>query len=225
MRLPASVAWFALIALPVAAQVRGIPPSVTSLGGSHSPGIPASVTSINNRPFCCATTAFPDTVFQLGTSFGRHPRFRIDARFGRPVFQPVFIEVPVAVPVQVPVIMVPVGDPNAEVVDDTPRRVVRRRIVEEDSADDAGSHARNAPAPQPQPALEAKPLPATVLVFRDGHRVEVRDYAISGDTFYDLSNGLTKKIRLADLDLEATAKVNDERGVPFSVPATPRPSL
>ena len=65
---------------------------------------------------------------------------------------------------------------------------------------------------------EAKPLPATVLIFRDGHRAEVRDYAIAGDTFYDLSNGLTRKIRLADLDLDATAKANDERGISFNPP-------
>jgi hypothetical protein len=226
MRSRRLLASLILMALPAAAQVRGIPPSVTSLGGSHSPGIPASVTSINNHPICCQTTAFPNTVFRLGTNFGHHTRFRINANFGggfvQPFIgggfvQPLYVEVPV--PVQVPVVVV--ADPNADAVDDAPRRVVHRRVIEEDAPADPAPRV----AAQPQPPLPPpKPLPATVLIFKDGHRVEVHDYAISGDTFYDLGNGLTKKIKLSDLDLDATAKVNEDRGVPFTVPLI-KPSL
>jgi hypothetical protein len=221
MRLRGLLVVIALVALPAVAQIRGIPPSVTSLGGSHSPGIPASVSSINNTPIgCCVRTAFPDTVFRLGTNFGHHPRFRFDARFGgpffQPGFQPLFIEVPVAVPVQVPVLMVPVADPNAE-AEDTPRRVTRRHV---DYDDDQPQRREPVITEMPQSApAPAKPLPATVLVFRDGHQVEVHDYAISGDSFYDLSNGLIKKIPLTQLDLGATVKINEERGVPFTLPS------
>jgi hypothetical protein len=67
---------------------------------------------------------------------------------------------------------------------------------------------------RPQPGLE----PATALVFRDQHVEEVRNYAIAGGTLWVLNEQAGKKISLTDLDLIATAKVNDVRGVDFQVP-------
>jgi len=65
----------------------------------------------------------------------------------------------------------------------------------------------------------AAPSPATVLVFRDQHKQEITNYAISGGTLWVLSDHLaTKKIPLNELDLAATTKANDERGVEFQVP-------
>jgi hypothetical protein len=61
--------------------------------------------------------------------------------------------------------------------------------------------------------------PETVLVFKDGHQQEVANYAIVGATLYDLSDGHTKKVGLGDLDLTATVKQNDDRGVEFKLPA------
>ncbi len=77
-----------------------------------------------------------------------------------------------------------------------------------------------AQAQQTQPAQPAHdvPVPATVLVFRDQHRQEVVNYAIANGTLWVLNEQTAKKIPLADLDLSATAKVNDERGVEFQVP-------
>jgi len=61
--------------------------------------------------------------------------------------------------------------------------------------------------------------PATVLVFRDQHRQEIMNYAISGGTLWVLNDHVAaKKIPLNELDLAATAKANDERGVEFQVP-------
>ena len=40
-----------------------------------------------------------------------------------------------------------------------------------------------------------------------------------GSTLYDLSSGHRQKIALSDLDLSATAKQNDDRGVDFQLPA------
>jgi hypothetical protein len=57
-----------------------------------------------------------------------------------------------------------------------------------------------------------------VLVFKDGHQAEVQNYAIVAGTLFDLGAGRTHKIQLADLDLPATRKVNDDRGVDFQVP-------
>ncbi len=73
-----------------------------------------------------------------------------------------------------------------------------------------------------QPREEARadaPEPATVLVFRDRRKQEVQNYAIVGQTLWNFSGQRTQKIPIADLDLAATAKANDERGVDFKVPA------
>ncbi|HXX01791.1 MAG TPA: hypothetical protein VEJ00_11280, partial [Candidatus Acidoferrales bacterium] len=60
----------------------------------------------------------------------------------------------------------------------------------------------------------------TVLVFKDGEKLEVGNYAIVGATLFDLSPGHHRKITLADLDLDATQKLNDDRGVIFQLPAS-----
>ena len=71
-----------------------------------------------------------------------------------------------------------------------------------------------APAAQEPVADE----PRTVLVFKDGHQQEVANYAIVGATLYDLSDGRAKKVGLDDLDLTATVKQNDDRGLDFKLP-------
>ena len=72
----------------------------------------------------------------------------------------------------------------------------------------------------PAPAIpDAKPGVPTTLVFRDGHKQEVTNYAIMGQTVYVFGDR-TKKIALADLDIPATVKVNDDEGVEFQVPKT-----
>jgi hypothetical protein len=76
------------------------------------------------------------------------------------------------------------------------------------------------PPPPPGPAPEVADQPETVLVFKDGHQASVDNYAIVGSTLYDLSGGKRHKIPLADLDLNATAQRNDDRGVDFEVPTS-----
>jgi hypothetical protein len=73
-------------------------------------------------------------------------------------------------------------------------------------------------AAQPAAPVAAPPereLPLTVLVYRDGHRSEVRSYGIVGQTLWIFSEERAEKIPLAQLDLDATRKVNDERGIEF----------
>lgn len=69
------------------------------------------------------------------------------------------------------------------------------------------------------PDLEP-PSPSTLLVFKDGHQLEIGNYAIVGITLFDLTPGHSRKIPLANLDLEATQKQNEERGVTFQVPTS-----
>jgi len=60
--------------------------------------------------------------------------------------------------------------------------------------------------------------PATALVFRDQHVEEVHNYAISGGNLWVINDSAAKKIPLAQLDIAATVKMNDDRGVDFQVP-------
>jgi hypothetical protein len=74
-----------------------------------------------------------------------------------------------------------------------------------------------------QPPSELAPA---VLVFRDGRKEEVSSYTIVNGTMYTkadywTSGSWTKKIQIADLDLPATLRLNQERGVKFALPAGP----
>ena len=60
--------------------------------------------------------------------------------------------------------------------------------------------------------------PLTILVFKDGHQLEVQNYAVIADVLYDLTPGHRRKVALAELDLSATAAQNDDRGVVFALP-------
>jgi hypothetical protein len=79
-------------------------------------------------------------------------------------------------------------------------------------------------ASKPTPAANPQPVPeqqSTVLVFRNGKRLEVRNYAIVGDQVVNLSGKGPRKIALSDLDLNATSRVNDDRAVGFRLPTNP----
>jgi hypothetical protein len=205
--------------------VHGVPPSVTSLnfGGQPGPrGLPASVTSLG----------FGDSRFAFNRPFRtNHPfgfRHRNNFGFSRPFFGDV-VAVPYAYPVYV---MEPGVDDSME--DDYlggptifdrrgPGQDYRRPQPQPREEREEGEDYRTRPEePAPaatQPAPE-KPVPQqpTVLVFRDGHQSEVLNYAIVGETLYELSDGRAKKVAIAELDLSATVKQNDERGVDFRVP-------
>jgi hypothetical protein len=91
------------------------------------------------------------------------------------------------------------------------------------------AHAQNQSS-QDQPSEDASvaqsgvdpapefPQSPTTLVFKDGHQLEVENYAIVAHTLYDLTPGRPRKIALTDLDLPATEKQNDDRGVSFQLP-------
>ena len=73
-----------------------------------------------------------------------------------------------------------------------------------------------APAPRPEAKLE-QDLPV-VLVFLDRHIQEVKNYAVAHEMLIVLDGSRRTKYPLADIDLAATMKLNDERGVDFEVP-------
>lgn len=68
-------------------------------------------------------------------------------------------------------------------------------------------------------------LPA-VIVFRDGRQEEVGSYTIVGMVMYAgkdywTDGTWTEKVQLADLDVPATLRLNQERGVKFLLPSGP----
>jgi len=227
--------------LPVAAQINGVPASVTSFGfgGSNNPapGIRASVTSLgpngygNSRSFfgnCCS-------FFPLNNSFpGTRPPFRPhrdrDARdHGRDHFA--LVPYPAYIPYSAgnydPSYATDAADEEEMATfssdfesgyrerNDTrfSRPTARRNATNTSSRDKLSE-------PAPTPTVEEPVVqPSTVLVFKDGHHSDVINYAIVGDTLFDFDEGRTRKVLLADLDLPATQRANDERGVEFGIPA------
>lgn len=73
------------------------------------------------------------------------------------------------------------------------------------------------PQPVPQYVPDRAPI-LTVLIFRDGHRIEIQNYAIVGSTIWVFDERTSTKISTLDLDLEATQKENRSRGIRFSLP-------
>jgi len=73
--------------------------------------------------------------------------------------------------------------------------------------------------PATQERSKSEQLPPTTLVFNDGHREDVQNYAIVGDTLWILNESRARKRPLSDLDLQATKQANSDRGVDFAVPS------
>ncbi|MGA8493306.1 MAG: hypothetical protein WB711_22985 [Terriglobales bacterium] len=224
-----AIGFLGLTLIPSAgAQVNGMPASVTSpgFGGRQVNGVAPSVTSLGPRgytpgsPTCCfrgVTTAIPN---QPRNS--QHPHHRKDAYlpwggavYGAPYYG--------------------YYDSGNDVADDPPGEYNGGPTI----FDRRGSGTAAAPAPPSisnrasnysaqdaseddsaaPPEAPASDQPQTILVFKDGHQLEVSNYAIVGSTLYDLTGGRRQKISLADLDLTATAKENDDRGIDFQLPA------
>ena len=63
-------------------------------------------------------------------------------------------------------------------------------------------------------------------MFRNGHQEEIGKYLISGTTIYagaDYWSGgsWTRKVQLAELNVPATLKLNQDRGARFTLPSSP----
>jgi len=240
--LSVSVALFgvlalALLSLPALAQVNGPPASVTSpgFGGRPVNGPPASVTSLGPQGF----TPVPRPPFITGTGVnhgnhdGHHGNGVGDGhrhhRDNSNVVGPVWYAVPVPYAVDN---AQPEGQPeDAAEEDDADYQggptVFDRRGHGENSYVPPVKHAAPAHAAEraevDPPAVDPDPpLPPTLLVFKDGRTVEVGNYAIQGSTLFDLTPGHRRKILIADLDLDATRKQNDERGISFQLPQSGR---
>jgi hypothetical protein len=208
----------------------------TGFGGrfSSAPGVPASVTSLGpngfqprspfvNEPSCCINPLFP-----LNPN---PPRFTHRHHHHAAFFQSA---VPVyTLPYSPLVVMQPGPGDSVEEEEDYsggPTIFDRRgsgqssrpapdRYVERAHRDEKDAQPASASTAQPGETPVAD-QPPTVLVFKDGHQVEVANYAIVGSMLYDLTEGHRRKIALSELNLNATAKQNDDRGIDFQLPAS-----
>jgi hypothetical protein len=209
------------------AQVNGPPASVTSpgFGGHPINGTPSSVTSLGPH-------GYPSDPHFSSTDGHRHSgaerdrnkdgsavRHRRDDSGGALLYA---VPVPYAVDDNGAV-----DNPDAETSDPNEQggpTVFDRRGSGEHSYVPPGKDvapAHSAKVADDDPPAEPEPTQdPTLLVFKDGRTVEIQNYAIQGATLFDLTPGHHRKIALMDLDLEATRKQNDERGVMFQLPSS-----
>ena len=217
------------LTLPALGQINGTPASVTSpgFGGNAVNGPRSSVTSVGPqgyappfRPPLTSTTAGNGVHHGNGNGNGDgHHHHRQNDNIG-----PVWYAVPVPYAVEgAPADDQQEADDNDADYQGGPtvfdRRGAGERSYVPPVKEAAPTHATQRIQQEEAPALDPDPpLPPTLLVFKDGRTVEVANYAILGPTLFDLTAGHRRKIAIMDLDLEATRKQNDERGVTFQLP-------
>ena len=233
--IPASVAMFSLFTLSLLlvsssyAQINGAPASVTSpgFGGNAINGPRASVTSLGPRGYAPG----PGVGFSTGPFDGR----RGDDRHGdgerghhhrASDVPPAFYAFPVPYAVD---LGAQEEDNNADTdADEQDPNYQGGPTVFDRRGSGRDSYvppARSAPAPHSADRKDdatastaPEALEPTMLVFKDGHKLEVGNYAIIGQTLFDMTPGHARKVPLADLDLEATRRQNDDRGITFQLP-------
>lgn len=92
----------------------------------------------------------------------------------------------------------------------------RERRRQQPAQEDRKSDKRSKPSDDDE-TQAAAPVddksPATVFIFKDGHQLETKNYAIMGGTLFDFSSKMLKKIQMDEIDSAATLKANDDRGV------------
>lgn len=224
--LPALVSAFVFaVSVPLLAQVNGVPPSISSIGFGGTTALnhvaPPSIMSLKpGGPGygwgAYSNILWPATPSRSGFSARRHRRRNNDHDdFPVGIVEPVYI--PYAEPYVLETDNDPANDPAGNEDEDD-----YVSISDPQNFYPFAKPVRNyveRPAASDDPDYEVDPQPSTVLVFKDGHQADVSNYAIVGDTLFDFSSGRTRKVLLADLDLAATGKANDARGVDFQIPA------
>ena len=231
------VALTMFFALSASAQINGVPASVTSYGfGGHVvPNAPrASVTSLgpNGFGFSPVPQYFNRPHFTVAPGQPSHGHDGHHHNHTYPYASFYYPYYPVVDPYMysAPMDAGPNGD-QAENYDDQyeggPTIFDRRGpgapppnnyYVTPPPIQTAEAPAASAPVAEAAPD---EPQPSTILVFKDGHKLEVENYAIVGANLFDLSAGHRQKIPIADLDVAATQKANEDQGIEFKLPSVP----
>jgi hypothetical protein len=120
--------------------------------------------------------------------------------------------------------------PQPAAVSDTPIQTNAEPLMIELQGDQyirrASGSEQNEVRPSDYTAAARPEAPRPVLVYADGHREEIPDYAIADGMIYVhgnyWQNGYwTKSVPLSALDLPATVEANQQRGVKFLLPSAP----
>jgi hypothetical protein len=207
-----------LFVVPHAAvgQVHGVPASVTAIQYHVPPFLPnirPSVTSLGPYGYGYNPSSLPRP---YGVPRNLCPwgcRNRVSYGYGAGAYYaPIYAAVP----------FYDTSDPGPYLSSGPPSDTTLHIVVdappERHAAADQDDDDQVVMTAPPKRESDAKPLEVTVLVFRDGHRQEVSNYAIMGQIVYVFDNG-RQKIGLGDLDVPATIRLNDDRGVDFHLPA------
>jgi hypothetical protein len=230
---------FSVLTPQLLAQQHGVAASVTSHGfGGHigrAPGVPASVTShgffapnhpVPHPPFRCCVFRHPVTVHNPHAFHNGHQFFPGAVVYAVPYDPYGYYGYDMDDYADAPQDQGQYySDQNNQQYNDQqygagPTVFDRSGPVREYSPD-AEAQQPEQPAsadsalaaPEPEP-----PQPSTVLVFKDGHQLEIANYAIVGDTLFDLTPGHQRRVPLSELDMNATQKQNDNRGSDFRLP-------
>jgi hypothetical protein len=239
-----AVLLISVFTLSASAQANGAPPSVTSFGFGGHPGFngpPPSVTSPGPLVAVPPQRVFHQPGFRSPDA-GTHHRHNQNQGFAYPYYVPYYIPYyPLMDPndASVDESAAP-EDPNQyqggptifdrrgpgdPAPNDFRAEKPRTAVPKPPSSVATPAVATNSVATPPEPARALDPIviaqPSTILIFKDGHKQEVSNYAIVGSNLFDLTPGHRLKIALSDLDLPATQKANDDQGVDFKLPESP----
>lgn len=212
-----------------AAQIYGIPPSVTSIQNHlppYMPNIRPSVTSLGPLGYGGppAFPVYPTVPGRYGQGFGRGHGYGYRNGYGYGYGGGAYIA-----PYYVPMVDASYGSDSGSsgpyVYSGPPSEQTLHVVIDTPAAKSRATDDEEAYAAPPRSkedsdadsARDARPIDPTVLIFRDGHRQEVSNYAIMGQTVY-VFDAHAQKIALSDLDVSATVKANDDRGVEFHIP-------
>ena len=236
----------ALVSLSASAQANGVPPSVTSFGFGGQPGLhgtPPSVTSVGSQGATPQHPVHPHPFQpQAGGQPGHHHHHDGNNQNSYPYYVPYYIPYYPAMDYEGPTAedsSAAQGPPDSyeggptifdrrgsgaraanDYVAERPKAAVPRPPAPVTATYDVPSRAAQVPD-QPAAQEPVIALQPTILIFKDGHKLQIGNYAIVGSNLYDLTPGRRQRVALADLDLDATQKANDDEGNDFRLPQLP----
>lgn len=243
----AAILVFVLFATAALAQIRGVPASVTSqTERSFTPGVAASVTSLgpngyHGAPFgtppALPTTTvtcfgggmycYPTTYPAVNSGHGRRHHhggygYGYSNGYTPYYFYPAYPVTDYSSMGAGYEYLQPSTQPVVEEPAPAAPTIFERRPTTRPYARDEARYEDDYRGPAAQPGSSTEigvgEQDTTTLVFADGHQMDIHNYAIVGQTLFNFDGTGPFKVKLAELNLDATEKLNEDRGVAFKLP-------
>jgi hypothetical protein len=81
---------------------------------------------------------------------------------------------------------------------------------------------RRGPVPPASDSQQNDTAVPVTVVLRNGQQIQVQNYAVMGQTFWDFSHRPARKIPIATIDIAASARATESKGGEFpQITATP----